>query len=266
VIDESHLLAPESGHGSSVALDAFKDLMARGRKRGLCPVLATQRLGKLSKSVASEAQNLIIGGTTIDVDRERASEAFGVSKAGKPAFFQHLRHFDPGEFFAMGPALPTRDPYRFKSGGVMTSHARFVGGFKQLSARKTAAAFSILLKELKEVPTEAKEEAETLQSLRAEVAKLKAGALDPAVAQKFTIQIQTLGAEKASLQQQLVQTRGELDDLKSAVQRGLSLVGDLGRVFEMNLGVSRQAVAPAPTRTPVTVPPKVRHRSKRPRL
>lgn len=175
-VDEAHLFAPESGHGSSVSLPAFRDLMARGRKRGLCPILATQRLGKLNKSVAAEALNILIGGTTVDVDRERAAETFGISRAGKSAFFTTLRGFDPGEFVAMGPAFPSSDPYRFKSGPVQTSHSQAMGGFKKASARRVADEFAAFLKELQEAPeapAEASPDKDLVQSLRNRIQALE---------------------------------------------------------------------------------------------
>jgi uncharacterized protein len=48
VIDEAHVFAPEKGQ--SEAMDAVIDLATRGRKRGYCAVLATQRLSKLHSS------------------------------------------------------------------------------------------------------------------------------------------------------------------------------------------------------------------------
>ncbi len=45
VVDEAHVFAPEKGQ--SEAMDAVIDLATRGRKRGYCAVLATQRVSKL---------------------------------------------------------------------------------------------------------------------------------------------------------------------------------------------------------------------------
>lgn len=55
VLDESQLFAPEKGHAESAP--AVIDLMTRGRKRGLCGVLATTRISKLDKDAAAEANN-----------------------------------------------------------------------------------------------------------------------------------------------------------------------------------------------------------------
>lgn len=82
-IDEGHLLAP---HLAGSARDAetrrlgvatLTDLCARGRKRGIAPIIATQRLAKLSSSVVSELQNFLIGINVFDRDIARAADILG---------------------------------------------------------------------------------------------------------------------------------------------------------------------------------------------
>lgn len=106
-IDEGHLLAP---HMAGSAQDAevrrlgvatLTDLCARGRKRGIAPIIATQRLAKLSASVTSELQNFVVGLNVFDRDIARAADLLGF--AMKDA--ERLRQLAPGEFYAMGPAL-----------------------------------------------------------------------------------------------------------------------------------------------------------------
>jgi len=84
-IDEGHLLAP---HHAGSARDAetrrlgvatLTDLCARGRKRGIAPVIATQRLAKLSSSVISELQNFLVGLNVCDRDIARAADLVGLS-------------------------------------------------------------------------------------------------------------------------------------------------------------------------------------------
>ena len=75
--------------------------VARGRKRGIAPVIATQRLAKLSSSVISELQNFLVGLNVFDRDIARAADLLGFS--AKDA--DQLRKLAPGEFFAMGPAM-----------------------------------------------------------------------------------------------------------------------------------------------------------------
>ena len=75
VVDEAHFFCPEKGQ--SEAMNSVIDLATRGRKRGFCAVLATQRLSKLHKDAAAECNNKLIGRTGLDIDMKRASEELG---------------------------------------------------------------------------------------------------------------------------------------------------------------------------------------------
>lgn len=106
-IDEGHLLAP---HLAGSARDAetrrigvatLTDVCARGRKRGVAPVIATQRLAKLATSVVSELQNFLVGINVFDRDIARAADLLGFDRTNADRF----RNLAPGMFFAFGPAL-----------------------------------------------------------------------------------------------------------------------------------------------------------------
>lgn len=123
VIDEAHLLAPQV---AATARDAelrrlgvatLTDLCSRGRKRGICPVIATQRLAKLAASVRSELQNVLIGMNVLDRDIATAGDILGYSydKASL------LRELQPGQFVAFGPAL-SRTPRFVQIGETITEH------------------------------------------------------------------------------------------------------------------------------------------------
>lgn len=109
-IDEAHLLAPHVAASSRDAetrrlgVATLTDLCARGRKRGIAPVIATQRLAKLSASVVSELQNVLIGLNVFDRDVARAADLLGMTGARA----DDLRRLAPGQFYAMGPALCSR--------------------------------------------------------------------------------------------------------------------------------------------------------------
>jgi uncharacterized protein len=122
-IDEAHLLAP---HMAASARDAearrlgvatLTDMCARGRKRGIATVLATQRLAKLSGSVVSELHNVLIGLNVFDRDVARAAELLGFDRNQADM----LRRIAPGEFFAFGPAL-CREPMLAKIDATITAH------------------------------------------------------------------------------------------------------------------------------------------------
>ncbi|RYM10677.1 ATP-binding protein [Sphingobium cupriresistens] len=122
-IDEAHLLAP---HMAASARDAetrrlgvatLTDMCARGRKRGIGTIIATQRLAKLASSVVSELHNHLIGLNIFDRDVARAADllGFGSDQAAL------LRQLPPGEFFAFGPAL-TPAPVLAKIDPTITPH------------------------------------------------------------------------------------------------------------------------------------------------
>ena len=99
VVDEAHLFAPQSG--KSVSKGPLINLATRGRKRGFCVVMATQRISKLHKDSAAELQNKLIGKTVLDVDVARSLDDLGFSKQDA----NKLKGLDPGQFWASGPAI-----------------------------------------------------------------------------------------------------------------------------------------------------------------
>lgn len=116
VIDEGQIFAPQQE--KSEAKRPTVDIAARGRKRGICPIIATQRVSQLSKGVCAQLQNQLIGLTTLDNDVERAAEMLGI-KQNKAA--ETLRALESGEFLAYGPALGY-DVRPMKIGPVQTRH------------------------------------------------------------------------------------------------------------------------------------------------
>jgi len=145
VVDEAQLFAPSaSGEASDesrkISLGAMTNLMCRGRKRGLCGVIATQRLAKLAKNVAAEASNFLMGRTFLDIDMARAVDLLGMDKKDAERF----RELQRGHFVALGPAL-SRTPLSIEVGSVETQ-AR--GSTPKLSPRPeidaATAAESIL--------------------------------------------------------------------------------------------------------------------------
>jgi DNA helicase HerA-like ATPase len=123
-IDEVHLLAPYGAQDDvapairKASVSAITHLMSRGRKRGLVGVIATQRLVRLAKSVASEAQNYLIGMNTLDLDIKRAAETIGWD--GRRAS-DRLPLLEAGSFVAVGPAFTT-SPVVAKIGPVTSRH------------------------------------------------------------------------------------------------------------------------------------------------
>jgi hypothetical protein len=166
VIDEIHLFAPEKGKSESSS--AVIDLATRGRIRGLCMVGATQRLSKLSKDVAAELNNKLIGRTGLDIDVKRAADELGLS--GKEAMYI-LRNMGEGEFFCFGPALsPTVE--RVKVGQVKTTHPEAGSGVLPKPPSPSKKMKNIL-GEFEDLTKEADHEARTIGELQSEVSRLK---------------------------------------------------------------------------------------------
>jgi len=121
VVDEAQIFAPSGGAEVSeevrrTCLGAMANLMSRGRKRGLAGVIATQRLAKLSKNVAAEASNFLMGRTFLDIDMARAADLLGMERRQA----ETIRDLARGTFLGLGPAIARR-PVTVKIGSVATS-------------------------------------------------------------------------------------------------------------------------------------------------
>ena len=166
VVDEAHTFAPQNGSAESG--EAIARLMSAGRKRGFCGVLATQRISKLHKDVAAEANNMLIGRARQDVDRKRAAEELGfVTREDQ----MQLRTLAPGEFFAFGPAFKVDAVERITVGDVKTTHPE--GGAGAPPVAPPRAKVKTILGELADLPAEAEEEARTVEALRLKIRDLE---------------------------------------------------------------------------------------------
>lgn len=165
VVDEAHVFCPEKGQ--SEASSAVIELATRGRKRGFCAVLATQRLSKLHKDAAAECNNKLIGRTGLDIDRKRAAEELGFTSKDQEL---SLRTLKPGEFYAFGPAI-SNEVKQVDIGQVETSHYR-AGNKIITSPTPPTEKIKALLGKLGDLPKEAEEEARTIQDLEQKVREL----------------------------------------------------------------------------------------------
>src|SRR2546421_3229455 len=159
VIDEAHVFAPEKGQ--SEAMGAVIDLATRGRKRGYCAVLATQRLSKLHKDAAAECNNKLIGRTGLDVDRKRASEELGFTTKEQCL---SLRSLAAGEFFAFGPAI-SPEVTQVAIGSVHTTHPKAGSRIFTTAPIPPTEKIRLILGELKDLPQAAEKEAHTIEAL-----------------------------------------------------------------------------------------------------
>jgi hypothetical protein len=164
VIDEADFFAPEGKESESTR--AVINLSSRGRKRGICSILATQRIAKLNKDATADILNKIIGLTGQDIDQKRAGNELGFATRNDVI---SLRNLKPGEFYAFGPAI-SNEVIKFKVGKTETTHTEY-GQYGKASPT-TPNAIKKILGKLSDIPEEAEKELTTKQQLQDEVKRL----------------------------------------------------------------------------------------------
>jgi hypothetical protein len=249
VLDEAHVFAPEKD--VSEASSAVKDLATRGRKRGYCAVLATQRISKLAKDAAAECNNKLIGRSSIDIDMKRAAYELGFTTHEQ---LLSLRSLKPGEFFAFGPAL-SDEVKKVMVGDVQTTHPT-AGARIATKVVPPTDKIKSALKKLTDLPQEAEKELRTSAELRQEVANLR---------RELTIAKRTPGAPSVRIERIEVPTVGKraLEGLKEAEAKGKTAVkaikeyaGAVEGIFarlSTELAKVRTQPAPAPRALPAPV-------------
>lgn len=226
VIDEAHEYAPEKDEAES--LGAVVDLATRGRKRGFALLAATQRIGKLSKDVAAELHNKLIGFTSLDIDVKRA--AFELGMTPKDAN-ETLRMLKPGDFYAFGPAT-SQTVQRVHIGNVLTTHPE-PGTKKFRAPPRPTDAIKAVLPKLADLPKEAEEEARTVEDLRREISRLNREAkAKPATAPASKIDASAARRDAATIKR-----------LQSAIEALMKFVVNINATgFAQTAGVDPEAL------------------------
>lgn len=165
VLDEAHLLCGQQEKQDSFL--AVIDLMTRGRKRGYCGILCSQRIAKLHKDAVAECNNYMIGRTGLDIDMKRASEILGFTSKQD---MLSLRDLDAGEFYVFGTAI-SKKIINVKVAEVQTTHPRVGMDIKSQITPPTDKVKSILSK-LNDLPKEAIQEKKDKESLIKQVNEL----------------------------------------------------------------------------------------------
>lgn len=165
IIDESDFFAPEGKESESTR--AVINLSSRGRKRGICAVLATQRIAKLSKDATADILNKIIGLTGQDIDQKRAGNELGFASRED---IIGLRKLNPGEFYGFGPAI-SNEVVKFKIAKTTTTHNE-TGNYNRV-VPATPNAIKKILGKLADIPEEAEKELNTKKELEDEIKRLK---------------------------------------------------------------------------------------------
>jgi hypothetical protein len=219
-LDEAQLFCPEDKRAISTA--AVIDLCTRGRKRGLCAILATLRISILNKSAAAQCKNKLMGSTSLPLDQKRVGDELGLRTKEE---IRDLRNLGKGEFYAFGPAI-SKEIIRFTVGKVKTTHIK--SGSKLLSVPPTPAAIKKILSKLEDIPEEAEKELVTKKQYQDEIKRLNVELKKkPVAAAGKTI---TVPDEKAK--QQVAHLKGELEKEKKYSATLLSINKTLKGVIE----------------------------------
>ncbi len=260
VLDEAHVYAPEGKESDSTA--AVKALASRGRKRGFCLVPATQRLAKLSKDVAAECNNKLIGRCTLDVDIKRAAEELGFTSNEQR---QALRQLEPGQFYAFGAAFDVTAPRLVHVGPIRTTHPE--PGQHAAPVPPPTDKVRKVLQQLADLPAEAEAREKSIEDLKRDNTALRRQLTE---AQKPNSQLPTPKVETKVIEKpvitdaQLARVEKALTRLEAVVERAADMVtAPLVKVREdvaslvTAVRAVRQQPAPAaaqPRRQPPPVP------------
>jgi hypothetical protein len=250
VIDEAHISCPEKGQAESAP--AVIDLCARGRKRGLCALLATQRLSKLHKDAAAELRNVLIGATGLDIDQRRAGDVLGFEKADRLA----LRDLKWREFYAYGPAL-SPGVKLLTVGETVTANPKL--GLAMTAPAEPSAKIRALLSKVADLPAEAEEKARTEADLRRELTETRrkltlAGKDAPPPSEELIVKRieQALAGERRANAAQLTETDRRTAVLERVIKEAsTALVGVAERLAKaVNGAIPKAAPMSAPMSTP----------------
>ncbi|MBS1722690.1 MAG: DUF87 domain-containing protein [Armatimonadetes bacterium] len=220
VIDEAHNYCPERGYGESESLHAVIDLCTKGRKRGFSAVLATQRIAKLHKDTAAELLNKFIGRTNLDIDVKRAGDELGFDKEGRMS----LKKLQPGDFYAVGPALDCDEVIAVRPGSIQTTHPE--PGKVAPPAPPAPKAVKAMLAQFQGLEAQSEEQAQNLEEAlsRIEVlerqlrAKQGAPVVDQKAVQSAYEKGKAEGAEPvAALKAALTKARKQLGVIRAAL-------------------------------------------------
>lgn len=259
VIDEADMFCPESRKSEST--DAVIDLMTRGRKRGFCGVLATQRISKLHKDAAAECNNKLIGRSSLDIDMKRAASELGFTTRED---MQGLRKLPAGTFYAFGPAIS--DVVReIKIGKVVTTHPK--AGARMIAPTPPRANVKKVLAQLADLPHEAEEEAKTTAELKLKIRQLEGDARKAQAAQPKVAPAPVGRAPKTKIVEKPIVKDAQIKRLEKVANRttalseklisALELLGTNTYVFKTQLLAAANGSKQPPPVLTTTVPLRV---------
>lgn len=235
ILDEAHLLAGQQEKQDSCS--AVIDLMTRGRKRGYCGVLCTQRISKLHKDAVAEANNIMIGRTGLDIDMKRAAEILGFTNKKD---MLSLRDLEAGEFYVFGTAI-SKYVTKAKVSEVKTTHPKVGMDLRKEIIKPTEKVISILSK-LKDLPQEADKKLREVSDYKKEINELNRQ-LRILKSSKPTAQIDEKALERAK-QQGILTAQNEFNQTIKSMERDHKQLerklNDIGRILDKEIPERRE--------------------------
>lgn len=235
VIDEAHLFCPEVGKVESS--EAVKSLIALGRKRGFCAVVATQRIQKFHKDAAAELLNKLIGRTGLDVDVKRAADELGFNKEQAAT----LKRLEPGQFYVYGPAI-SNEVALVRTGEVVTSHPE-AGKLIEYSKAPARGALREILKGLGDIPAQAAEQAQTVEELQEQLAMFRMAANSASANRKIEV-VEKIVEKRVEVPVPIMR-EGEIERLEEVGHAVIGAAKDLHGIGADILATVRGFAAPS---------------------
>lgn len=175
-VDEAHRLAPETPTGNKQERDnlyqsrkAIITLADSGRKQSRGAVIASQRVSKMASDARAELRNRFVGLTVQDLDRDRAGDDLGFSKAQA----RQLRDLKAGQFYVYGPALVgIQGIERVQFDLPKTKHPR-PGTRQKLEIPPASDALRRLVDSMGDLPKQVEEETNSINVANRRIAELE---------------------------------------------------------------------------------------------
>lgn len=261
IYDEAQDYAPERPLTSEqfACAASIVRFAKKGRKRGFCPIFATQRISDMSKSVIATCNNKLIGQASLDTDMKRAAAELGFSTKEQVL---GMRDLDPGEFYVFGPAIG-KEIQKIKVGPVLTTHPDSSKVGSRIGKKIPPASEKVkkALKDLADLPQLAAAEASTIAEYKAKIKDLEgklrvAGKpqIEHVVADPKAIERAVAAAiakRDREWKAKLEPINKELRELGGILERGRKAVA----LIPQTLPVFSYPDAPVPEKTIATPPP-----------
>jgi hypothetical protein len=163
--DEAQMFCPQDKSAASTW--SIIDICTRGRKRGLCAVLATHRASIMNNDAMAQCKNKFMGSTSLPDDQKKVAHELGLYDKEE---IRNLRNLGKGEFWTFGAAI-SKEIKLFKVGQVKTTHLKSGGKLK--SPPPTPSAIKKIVSKLESIPEEAEVELKSKADMMLQIKLLR---------------------------------------------------------------------------------------------